>query len=187
MAEQDNYRYWVRTAKNIQQDVDATGLGRLPQSLDYGDGSQRSLLEQFDDRVTNISLCAASRKLFADGHFARAVEEAFKCLNNAVKDKSGITDRDGADLMRRAFSSNFPVLTLNAFQSRSEKDEQQGYMDIFAGSMTGIRNPRAHENDLVDEPEVALELLAIANHLMRRLDETTSKEMPSTEGSPHTL
>ena len=46
-------------------------------------------------------------------------------------------------------------------------------MDIFAGSMTGIRNPRAHEHDLVDEPEVALELLALANHLMRKLDAAT--------------
>ena len=53
------------------------------------------------------------------------------------------------------------------------KDEQRGYMDIFAGSMTGIRNPRAHEHDLADEPEVALELLVLANHLMRKLDAAT--------------
>ena len=83
--------------------------------------------------------------------------------------------------MRMAFSANSPTLQLNAFQSRSEKDEQQGYMDLYAGSMTGIRNPRAHEHGLTDEPEVALELLVLANHLMRKLQAST-KNNPSIPG-----
>ena len=49
-------------------------------------------------------------------------------------------------------------------------------MKIFAGSMTGIRNPRAHQHDLMDDPEVALELLGLANHLMRKLDAATKNE-----------
>ena len=77
--------------------------------------------------------------------------------------------------MRTAFSANSPVLILNAFESASDRDEQQGYMDIFAGSMTGIRNPRAHQHDLMDKPEVALELLVLANHLKRKLDEATKR------------
>jgi Protein of unknown function (Hypoth_ymh) len=40
-------------------------------------------------------------------------------------------------------------------------------MDIFAGAMTGIRNPRAHEHAYLDDPRTALELLALANHLAR--------------------
>jgi len=96
-------------------------------------------------------------------------------LNKAVKDKSG-TALDGADLMRTVFSANSPVLKLNAFQSQSDKNEQLGYMKIFAGSMTGIRNPRAHQHDLMDDPEVALELLGLANHLMRKLDAATKNE-----------
>ena len=47
-------------------------------------------------------------------------------------------------------------------------------MDIFAGVMAGIRNPRAHEHELEDEPEVALELIILANHLMRKLQDTDS-------------
>ena len=29
---------------------------------------------------------------------------------------------------------------------QSEKDEQQGYCDLFAGAMEAFRNPMSHEN-----------------------------------------
>ena len=127
----------------------------------------------FDELVTNDLIRQVSGTLFRDRHYARAVEEAFKCLNNAVKDKSGHSSTDGAGMMKKVFSANSPILKLNAFQSNSDKDEQQGYMEIYAGSMTGIRNPRAHEHKLSDSPEVALELLVLANHLMRKLESST--------------
>lgn len=129
----------------------------------------------FDELVTNDQIRQVSATLYRDKHYARAVEEAFKCLNNAAKDKSGNTSAHGASLMRTVFSANAPVLKLNSFQSESEKSEQHGYMEIFAGSMTGIRNPRAHEHELVDESDVALELLVLANHLMRKLEGATKK------------
>ena len=130
-------------------------------------------LDCFDELVTSDQIRRVSGTLFKDKHFARAVEEAFKCLNNAVKERSGSTDADGAGLMKTVFSANSPVLKLNSFQTRSEKDEQLGYMEIFSGSMTGIRNPRAHEHSLVDDSDVALELLVLANHLMRKIDNAT--------------
>ena len=127
-------------------------------------------LDRYDEIITNQPMRDASRTLFADYHYARAVEAAFKRLNNEVKTKSGLASQDGDSLMRTAFSANEPMLRLNSMKKRSEKDEQKGYMDIFAGAMSGIRNPRAHEHDLEDAPEVALELLVLANHLMRKVD-----------------
>lgn len=115
--------------------------------------------------VTDGDLQDATRQLFLDKRYARAVEEAFKCLNNYVKKRIG-QSIDGAALMRNAFSPNKPLLRLNLMKSQSQKDEQQGYMDIFAGCMTGVRNPRAHEHRLQDSPRDALELLQMANHLM---------------------
>jgi uncharacterized protein (TIGR02391 family) len=129
-------------------------------------------LWQFDLAIMDEGLRQTCRRLFCNGHYVEAVERAFIYVNNKVKQKSGLTDKDGADLMRAAFSANSPVLMLNEFQSESHKNEQRGYMEIFAGAMAGIRNPRAHEHDLVDSPDVALELLVIANHLMRRTNES---------------
>lgn len=172
MARIHSYNQWLKIADKIQREVDEAGMGWPRLEPDQSVGDERSLLDRFDEVVTIPVLRKAIRKLFADGHYARAVEGAFKCLNNAVKKKSGLTSKDGAALMKEAFSANFPVLKLNNFLSDSEKNEQQGYMEMFAGTMTGIRNPRAHEHELDDEPEVALEMLVLANHLMRKLDDS---------------
>ena len=105
--------------------------------------SERTSLDRFDEVITSDSVRSVSRGLFSDGHYARAVEEAFKFLSNEVKETRS-SNADGAGLMRTAFSANSPLLQLNNLQSESEKDEQKGCMDIYAGIMTGIRNPRAH-------------------------------------------
>lgn len=158
---------WLEIAKSLQQTIDAQSMGKSLENLRKT--GYPTEVERFDSGVTDAALRHASRQLFSDGHYARAVEEAFKCLNNEVKSISGIDDRDGANLMRKVFSANDPTLMLNELQSLSEQDEQKGYMDLYAGSMTGIRNPRAHEHELEDSPEEALEMLIFANHLMRKL------------------
>ena len=43
-------------------------------------------------------------------------------------------------------------------------------MEIFAGAMTGIRNPKAHSNIVLDENR-AIHLLHLASLLMYKLDE----------------
>lgn len=164
-----------RVAQLIQSEVDSIGLGSHVRAEPPSRGD---LLGRYDSIISSDQLQTATRRLFSDGHYARAVEEAYKCLNNAVKDKSRISSKDGADLMREAFSANVPILKLNDFRSQSHQDEQRGYMDIYAGSMMGIRNPRAHDHQLDDQPAVALELLTLANHLMRRLDGASRSRRP---------
>ncbi len=133
------------------------GSFSVPKSRDY--------IAQYDGFMKNQELREATRKLFVDGHYVRAVEEAYKCLNNVVKDKSQLS-LDGQDLMNQAFSEKNPILKLSQLKTVSQKDEQKGYMLIFGGCMTGIRNPRAHEHKKTDPPETALEMLVWANHLM---------------------
>ncbi len=146
-------------ASILQKEIIRLGLGQPyhPRPED--------LVELYDIFVKSQALVDATRKLFVDGHYARAVEEAYKCVNNTVKDKSQLTT-DGQDLMNQAFSEKNPVLKLNDLKTISQKDEQVGYMHIFGGCMTGIRNPRAHEHKKIDLPEAALEMLVWANHLM---------------------
>ena len=74
----------------------------------------------------------------------------------------------GSALMQKVFSPNNPILRLNSMANTSEKDEQNGYMQIYAGCMTGIRNPRAHDSDWEDTEERALQLITFANHLIER-------------------
>lgn len=150
----------------------AQALGAGARALGLDGRSQQVIIEPVDvavyDRiVTDAELRLATRQLFADGHYAQSVEEACKCVSNVVKLLASDTERDGANLMRHALSPKGPILRLNRLVTRSEKDQQQGYMDMFAGIMTGVRNPRAHEHAYLDDPATALELLAFTNHLVR--------------------
>lgn len=164
-------------ADTLQADAKQRGLGSrdpapAPRALD-------DPLSVFDTIVTDKELRDTTRTLFRDRHYALAVEEGYKALNNLVKNRTGLTG-DGAGLMTKAFSADKPVLRLNELRTQSQRDQQIGYAQIFAGAMTGIRNPRAHEHRYLDEPHAALELLSLANHLFRQATEakrTRSKKV----------
>ncbi len=118
-------------------------------------------------------IVALARPRFEKALYGDAVESCFKEINSAVKhlylDATG-RESDGAGLMNSAFSPNDPVIRLTDMTTQSERDEQQGYMQIYAGAMTGIRNPKAHANINPDSRKT-LHLVALASLLMYRLDE----------------
>lgn len=152
--------------KRLQEDIDASS-GVLPRK----DVEKQLPVDAFDQLVTDKALRKTVEKLYRDGHHARAVEEAYKFIDNLVKKtaKQGDTNLTGSKLMTAVFNGNTPILKINAGESTSERDEQIGYMQIFSGCMTGIRNPRAHECDWEDSEQRALQLLVWANHLVERI------------------
>ena len=81
--------------------------------------------------------------------------------------------------MQEVFSVNNPKLRINAMESDSEKDEQLGYMQILAGCMSGIRNPRAHESDWEDSEYRCLQLLVLADHLIEKIHDSASTDQPT--------
>jgi uncharacterized protein (TIGR02391 family) len=157
MNEQD-CKQLLYQASLVQNEI--INLGFVPK-INFED-----IMVLYDNMVTDKTLRETTRQLFREGHYAIAVEEGYKCLNNMVKSRTG-SSADGADLMRNTFSPKKPILALNSLKTDSQINQQHGYMDIFAGCMTGIRNPRAHEHRYLDEPKVALEMLSLANHLLR--------------------
>lgn len=116
-----------------------------------------------------------SRSRFEADHYADSVEAAFKEINRAVKiiykSETG-EELDGASLMQKAFSPNKPIISIGDLSTESGRNIQQGYMQIYAGAMTGIRNPKAHENLKIDSSR-AIHLLILASLLMFKLDERT--------------
>lgn len=126
-----------------------------------------------------IHPCAISiaQKKFEDGLYADAVESAFKEINKRVKEivknKTG-EELDGADLMNKAFSLKKSIVILDDLSSETGRNIQQGYMQIFAGAMTGIRNPKAHDNITIT-PERAIHFIFLASLLMYKLDEAKGK------------
>ncbi|MBE3129044.1 MAG: TIGR02391 family protein [Actinobacteria bacterium] len=114
-----------------------------------------------------------SKSRFETNHFADSVEAALKEVNNIVKGivkQSTGKEYDGADLMNRAFSLQNPIIVLDDLSTETGKAIQIGYMQIFSGSMTGIRNPKAHQNITIDEKRT-IHFLFLASLLMFKIDE----------------
>ena len=125
----------------------------------------------FDERKFHKAVIFVSKSLFVDGHYSQSIFEACKLLNKRVQEKSKL-DEDGKALMLKAFSQNKPVIKLSNGSSRSDADEQEGFMHIFAGVMQGIRNPKGHELIIQKDRIRALEYLSLVSLLFRRLDES---------------
>lgn len=121
-------------------------------------------LERLHSRVLSVS-----GALYTDGHYAQAILEAFKAVEVRVREMSGL-DASGADLMGKAFGAH-PRIRVAGGKSQSERDEQEGFKLLCMGAIRGIRNPKSHEIVNQDDPQRALEYLAFASLLMRRLDD----------------
>lgn len=131
-------------------------------------------LHPFDTRNIYGRLRSLVKKLFDDGHYANATFEAYKFLDKEVQRHSKATG-SGKSLMMKAFSEQNPLIQLTALQSVSDKDEQEGYKFLFAGSIIAIRNPRGHEVALPDTPDQCLDHLSLASLLLRRLEQSGFK------------
>lgn len=118
------------------------------------------------------SVVSAASDLFADGHYSQAIFEALKALDNRVKTQSGL-DLSGRTLMEQAFKPELPRINLAVESGRSAHDEQEGFRFIFMGVAQGIRNPKGHELVEQDDPQRALEYLAMVSVLFRRLDDAS--------------
>jgi len=123
-------------------------------------------------------IAAVARGRFREGTYADAAEASLKEVNAVVKRivvERTASERDGADLMQHAFSIDRPVIKLADLSTESGRSEQRGYMQIFAGAMTGVRNPKAHENIQINR-EKAVHFVYLASLLMHKLDEALAAE-----------
>jgi uncharacterized protein (TIGR02391 family) len=103
-----------------------------------------------------------------------SVFAAAKALINYVKEKSGEHTLDGAAIMYRVFSKSNPILLFNELKDKTDEDEQEGMMHIFAGAVFAIRNPLGHSFPEGDEQR-AIEYLSLLSLLAYRVQEAKKK------------
>jgi uncharacterized protein (TIGR02391 family) len=149
-------------------------IARKAHAFDNRAEQERQVLHPFDLRNIHSRLFPISKSLFDDGHYAQATFEAFKFVDKEIQRFSGISET-GYKLFMKAFTENSPAILLTKMSNASEKDEQEGYKFIFAGSALAIRNPRGHEYNIKDDPDKCLDHLSLASMLLRRLDEAGYK------------
>jgi uncharacterized protein (TIGR02391 family) len=128
----------------------------------------------------HADVVVASGDLFADGHYASAILEAFKQVELRVRSQSRLTG-SGQDLMARAFGGDPPAIDVRVEEGQSGQDEQEGFRFLFMGAIRGIRNPKAHEAVSQLDAQRTLEYLGFASLLIRRLDDADNGRSTSPD------
>ena len=168
----------IEAVRSLQEAINRIGLGGTMLALpapktfvlpDYSE-TENDTHEKFLLVITYDALVSVCRDLFVSGFYQQAVEHAFKVLDGKVQATTSL-EASGTSLMQKVFSPNNPIILLNPNKTRSERDQQDGYMRLFSGSMLGIRNPCTHEIDWFSEPEEAFEVIHLCQHLCRKIDE----------------
>ncbi len=140
----------------------------------YTTQRDESELHPFEERNISEELYSISMDLFDNAHYSQATFESFKYLDILVQNLSKESE-SGYKLMMKVFSETKPKLKLNNLSTSSEIDEQMGYKMIFAGGMSGIRNPRGHEFRIKDDIDLCLDHLAFVSMLLRKIREAGHK------------
>ena len=117
-------------------------------------------------------MITASGKLLQDKHYSQAIFEAFKALEEYVREKSGRNEY-GEYLMSSVFNENNPILKIKYSRPDTATDEQKGFRFIFMGAMTGIRNPKGHHTIIQRDRARTLQYLALAGLLFKTVDDAT--------------
>lgn len=116
--------------------------------------------------------------MFSDGYYAETAENAFKEINVRVKHIFSISKLeskvpDGANAMNQVFSENNPIIEFCDLSTESGRNIQKGFMQMLSGAMTGLRNPKAHENQILTE-EDSWRQIVFASMLMFKIDEAVN-------------
>ena len=117
--------------------------------------------------VLHAKISEKSWPAFMRGEFDYAAFQAMKAVEVSVRDASGLGNAAlGVPLMRQAFAPGTGPLA----DTNVERGEQAARMDLFAGAIGSYKNSQSHRDVNLNDPLEAVEIILLANHLLRIVD-----------------
>ena len=126
---------------------------------------------ELERRKAHPKVLTHCRAELLDQNAFHAVLEGIKSLTSCIRALADL-DGDGSDLVTNAFLGNEPKLHINAYSTKTEKDEQKGFANLLIGLYGMIRNPLSHESKLewpMSEQD-AIDILTTVSFIHRKLD-----------------
>lgn len=118
----------------------------LPETINY--------IENYFRMIQLTRHLAGAKDLILKSEMVAGVREAVVTLETVAKEKSGLVDLVGPDLMAKAFSFKYdqrtntvteePKIKINNLSDISDRNEQEGIKFLAMGLMQGIRNIYMH-------------------------------------------
>ena len=104
---------------------------------------------------------------FHRGKYETAVFEAMREVEIAVREGAGFAQGDhGVPMIRWALHKDSGPLT----DPNAEEAEKEAVMALFAGAIGSYKNPHSHRHVPLDDPDEAVKIIMLANHLLRIVD-----------------
>ena len=103
---------------------------------------------------------------FMRNEYDVAVFQAMKAVEVTVRALTDFPGKSGVALMREAFHPDRGPLT----DKQAEASEREALSALFAGAFGVFRNPHAHNDVQLTDPREAVEIIMLANHLLRIVD-----------------
>ena len=157
--------------------INPTVFGRVDEILNT---IQENVFASQNDiwSLCHPQILKVSKKLYLDGHYADAACDAFIEINDRVKKlfrklRPGESVPDGDGAMKAVFSANSPIIEFCDRSTQTGQNIQKGYMEMLAGAMSALRNPKSHAN-LTITAEDAMRRLMFASMLMYKIDEAVT-------------
>jgi uncharacterized protein (TIGR02391 family) len=159
-------------------------IQKAAQTLNEAEERAGKLRGELSRRAVHADVLKFCRAELVRNNYFHAVLEATKSVADKIRQQSGLTS-DGAQLVDEAFAlgkTGIPLLAFNSLQTDTERNEQNGMINLMKGMFSAFRNPTAHAAKIswaITEQD-AFDLLTLASLLHRRIDSAVSTGRTNT-------
>ena len=117
--------------------------------------------------ILHSSIAETVWAAFMRGEYDVAVFQAMKQVEISVRRTATMADSEvGVSLMRKAFHTTDGRLS----DQVTLPAEREATMALFAGAIGLFKNPQSHREVSLQNPDEAIEVVLLANHLLRIVD-----------------